>query len=88
MLLPARYLTTPQYSYFTGTMSEQILSQLESKLDKLISLCNTLEKDNATLRAKEESWVQERKRLIEKNDIARTRVEAMIHHLKNLETEP
>ncbi|MFL0800172.1 MAG: TIGR02449 family protein [Agarilytica sp.] len=68
-------------------MSSSQLKNIEAKLDDLIRLCNHLEKENATLQAKEASWEQERKRLIEKNEIARKRVEAMIEHLKNLETE-
>ena len=68
-------------------MTEQALKDVEAKLDELISLCNRLEKENATLKAKEESWRQERTRLLEKNEIARTRVEAMINRLKNLESE-
>ncbi len=63
------------------------LKDVEDKLDELITRCNRLEKENATLQAKEQSWKQERKRLMEKNEIARTRVEAMIQHLKDLETE-
>lgn len=68
-------------------MSASQLKEIENKLDELIRLCNQLEKENATLKAREASWDQERKRLIEKNEIARKRVEAMILHLKTLETE-
>ena len=68
-------------------MSSSLLKNIEDKLDELIRRNTQLEKANATLMAKESSWEQERKRLIEKNDIARTRVEAMIKHLKDLETE-
>lgn len=68
-------------------MSSSSLQHIEDKLDELIRLCTHLEKENATLLAKEASWDIERKRLMEKNDIARKRVEAMITHLKNLETE-
>lgn len=68
-------------------MSATLLKDVENKLDELITLCNRLEKENATLLAKEQGWKQERKRLMEKNEIARTRVEAMIQHLKDLETE-
>jgi len=68
-------------------MSTVTLKSVEDKLDELIRLCHHLEKENVTLRAKEEGWGQERKRLMEKNEIARKRVEAMIQHLKDLETE-
>jgi cell division protein ZapB len=39
------------------------------------------------LKARESAWQQERVRLIEKNELARSRVEAMITHLKSLDTE-
>ena len=68
-------------------MASSKLKSVEDKLDELIRLCHQLEKENASLRASAMSWQQERKRLVEKNEIARTRVEAMIEHLKNLETE-
>lgn len=68
-------------------MSNIAMEQVEAKLDELIGLCTRLEKENATLRAKEDSWQQERLRLLEKNEIARTRVEAMIERLKKIHTE-
>lgn len=68
-------------------MTNQILRDVESKLDELINLCNRLEKENAMFKAKEESWNLERARLLEKNEIARNRVENIITRLKNLETE-
>ena len=68
-------------------MSDEILLSLETKLDRLILLTNRLQQENAELKAREVSWQQERVRLIEKNELARSRVEAMITHLKSLDTE-
>ncbi len=68
-------------------MSDNLLLSLENKLDKLILLCNRLQQENAELKARESEWQKERQRLIEKNELARTRVEAMISHLKNLDAE-
>lgn len=68
-------------------MSRKLLTDLESKLDELIGLCTSLEKENSKLKAREETWQQEKTRLVEKNEIARTRVEAMISRLKNLGQE-
>lgn len=68
-------------------MSSDLLKDVEAKLDELIQLCNRLEKENATLKAKEQGWQQERTRLLEKNEIARKRVEAMIQHLKEMEAD-
>lgn len=65
-------------------MSNQKLNAIEEKVDALIKRCAELEREAASFRAKEESWESERSRLIEKNEKARTRVEAMITHLKSL----
>lgn len=68
-------------------MSDDLLLSLENKLDKLILLCNRLQQENAELRVREGEWQRERQRLIEKNELARSRVEAMITHLRNLDAE-
>lgn len=68
-------------------MSDDLLLSLETKLDRLILLCNRLQQDNAELKARESEWQRERVRLIEKNELARNRVEAMITHLKSLDAE-
>jgi len=68
-------------------MSNDLLLALETKLDKLILLCNRLQQENAELKARESEWLRERVRLVEKNELARSRVEAMISHLKNLDAE-
>jgi cell division protein ZapB len=68
-------------------MSDDLLLTLETKLDKLILLCNRLQQENAELKNRESEWQRERVRLIEKNDLARSRVEAMITHLRNLDAE-
>ncbi len=65
-------------------MSDHMLKAIEEKIDALIKRCAELEGEAAAFRAKEDAWEKERNRLIEKNEQARTRVEAMITHLKNL----
>jgi cell division protein ZapB len=68
-------------------MSDDLLLALETKLDKLILLCNRLQQENAELKTRESEWQRERVRLVEKNELARSRVEAMITHLRNLDAE-
>ena len=65
-------------------MSERLLAQIEAKLDELIARQQRLQRENQALREREDNWKLERARLIEKNEIARTRVEAMVKRLKNL----
>ncbi|EGG94144.1 hypothetical protein IMCC1989_276 [gamma proteobacterium IMCC1989] len=65
-------------------MSEYNLQRLSQKLDQLLLQHQQLQKENQSLRQLEQEWQHERARLIEKNDVARTRVEAMISDLKSL----
>ncbi|TNE80768.1 MAG: TIGR02449 family protein, partial [Gammaproteobacteria bacterium] len=46
-----------------------------------------LQKENQSLRERESSLLRERSRLLEKNELARSRVEHMIVRLKNLNNE-
>ena len=60
---------------------------LEAKVDELLELVTELERKQASMAADKESWLQERKRLIEKNELARSKIESMIMHLKSLEQD-
>lgn len=68
-------------------MSAEQFRALEHQIDQLIYRCQQLEQEAKSLRAQEAGWKKERVKLIEKNELARTRVEAMIHRLKALEQE-
>lgn len=65
---------------------EQQITHLESRINELISFTARLKDENRSLRASQESLNQERASLIERNDNARSQVEAMIRRLKNMET--
>ena len=62
-------------------------ADLETKIDELIALVDKLEQKQASMAAAKESWQAERTRLVEKNELARTKVEAMISRLKSLEQD-
>ena len=62
------------------------LSAFESKLSELIDMADRLKVENESLRAQQLNLVEERSRLIEKNELARIRVEAIVTRLKSLET--
>lgn len=68
-------------------MSDELIKTLEAKLDELLRQIQRLQQENTELRQREKDWQRERVRLIEKNDLARSRVEAMITRLKSLESE-
>tara|TARA_B110000046_G_scaffold185766_1_gene229162 strand:+ start:2944 stop:3147 length:204 start_codon:yes stop_codon:yes gene_type:complete len=59
----------------------------EQKLDHLIELCQQLKRENQVLREREAGLVGERGDLLEKNEIARQKIEAMINRLRNLSAE-
>ena len=63
------------------------IKDLESKIDELIQLCDELERKQAVLEADRETWLEERTRLLEKNKMAKSKVEAMIMRLKALEQD-
>ncbi len=69
------------------SMATNDLQQLEQKLDQLLEVCQRLQTENSNLRDREHSLLRERSKLIEKNDLARNRVEAMITRLKNLDVD-
>jgi cell division protein ZapB len=61
------------------------LQSLEAQLQELLSLCERLKTENKSLRNQQDTLVADRASLIEKNEKARTRVEAMISRLKSME---
>ncbi len=61
--------------------------KFEEKLDRLIELCQQLKRENQTLREREAGLVGERSQLIEKNEMARQKIETMINRLRNLSAE-
>ena len=68
-------------------MSQELLQSLEAKMDRLIRACEQLQDENRALKTRADEWQRERVRLVEKNELARSRVEAMITRLKSLESE-
>ena len=71
--------STPQ------SVTEQDLRKLEVRLEELVRSIERLKEENRSLRNQQDSLVTERANLIEKNELARTRVEAMINRLKAME---
>ena len=66
-------------------MSNNPLKELEHKIDELISLCKELNKENSALKAEIAGWRDERRDLMDKNELARSKVEAMIDRLRAME---
>ena len=66
-------------------MEDTDLHALMARLELLIARVEQLNRQNALLIAQEKTWREERAHLIEKNEIARNKVESMISRLKALE---
>lgn len=61
------------------------LKKLENQIDELIRICDGLKNENLALRSQTESLSTDRASLLEKNEQARVRVEAMINRLRSME---
>ena len=63
------------------------INALEKRIDELIALCDELERKQVSMESDRDSWMQERTRLLEKNEMAKAKIEAMIMRLKSLESD-
>lgn len=68
----------------TDSVNEQI-AKLEAQVNTLLKLCARLREENRVVLESQASLNAERAALIEKNGVARARIEAMIGRLKALE---
>ena len=68
-------------------MEDADLHALTAKVELLIQQLANLKAQNRLLLAGERAWREERSQLIEKNETARQKVEAMISRLKALEQD-
>ena len=60
---------------------------LERRVSELIGLTEQLARENKALRTQQDNWSLERAKLIEKNELAKSRIESMIGRLRTLEKE-
>ncbi|MDC9729489.1 MAG: TIGR02449 family protein [Methyloprofundus sp.] len=63
------------------------IKDLEEKLEELIQRYTAVQSENSTLKTKQDALVKEKAKLVEKTNLARTRVEAMISRLKNMDQD-
>lgn len=66
-------------------MDELELKHLERSVDELLQRLNALKSENRSLRESQSALITERARLIEKTEMARIRVEAIISRLRAME---
>jgi cell division protein ZapB len=68
-------------------MADLQLKALTTKINDLITLCDQLDQENRALKSEAANWGDERDLLVEKTEVARSKVESMIDRLKTLEKE-
>jgi cell division protein ZapB len=78
-------VTSAKLNLRRNEMSELDFKALELKVNQLIELSLSLEQKNKALLKELESIRQEKSKVIQQNDMARSKVEAMISRLKSLE---
>ena len=61
------------------------LLRLEKRLDELVVICRQLQEENRSLKQRQDSLIEDRATLLQKNEQVRGRVEAMIGRLKAME---
>jgi cell division protein ZapB len=61
------------------------LKRLERRVEELIASCERLREENRALRAQQQTLAAQRANLIDKHDMVRSRVEAMVNRLKSME---
>ena len=66
-------------------MEASKLKLFSDKVQKLLEHCQELESDNSALKAQQDEWSGERIKLMQKNDLAKNKIESMIGRLKSLE---
>ena len=68
-------------------MEKNVIPQLEQQVDDLLRASRRMREENMLLKSQQSAWLSERAQLIEKTDIARTRIEQMVRRLKELDDE-
>jgi len=69
-------------------MESQNLIDINKKLDELIADFQRVKLENRQLKISSESWMHERQRLLQQNELARNKIAEMIARLRDLEYEP
>ncbi|AKP72591.1 hypothetical protein Psal006b_00434 [Piscirickettsia salmonis] len=66
-------------------MDELKLAALTRDISKIIELCEQLKKENFALKTQKNALIKERSQLLDKNQVAKTRIESMLLRLEELE---
>ncbi|MGB7289944.1 MAG: TIGR02449 family protein [Candidatus Macondimonas sp.] len=66
-------------------MSQSVFDRLESQVLALVQQMEMLRQENAVLRLRVDQLATERANLMQKNELARSRIEAVVNRLKAME---
>ena len=67
-------------------LNEEELRGLEIRIDELIKTCEQLKEENRLLHAQQQTYGNERATLLDRQEQARVKVEAMLRKLKSIES--
>jgi len=68
-------------------METDAIQQLEVQVDELLRASRRIREENMLLKSQQAAWLAERTELVEKTDLARSRIENMVGRLKELDEE-
>ncbi len=68
-------------------MEKEAIQQLELQVDELLKASRRIREENMLLNSQKSAWLSERAQLVEKTDLARSRIEKMVGRLKELDDE-
>jgi len=68
-------------------MEKEVIQQLEMQVDDLLEASRRIRDENVLLKSQKSAWLSERAQLVEKTDLARSRIEKMVGRLKELDDE-
>ena len=61
------------------------VNALEAKVEELIRLCESLANENRALRERNRVWAVEKSDLVERNELATSKIVALIDRLKSMD---
>lgn len=73
--------------YDSNYFAQLGFDDFEEKLFSLVRLVEQLKAENIALRARQASLLEERTELVDKNEMARKKVESILNRLKEMEAE-
>ena len=68
-------------------MEKDAIQQLEQQVDDLLRASRRIRDENMLLKSQQTAWLTERTQLVEKTDLARSRIDTMVNRLKELDNE-